>query len=374
MSAFAVFCADDGSLIFYNRDTVPTAGDEFEGKVASNVYTGFDTVSYASYNSTPWYNERTSILSVSFMPEFATVKPISAKYWFNGFKNMTSFDGASLDTSNVTNMCQMFHSCSNLTSLDVTNFNTSNVIDMSNMFYYCRNLISLDVSNFDTSKVTNMSYMFYDCATLTSLDLSNFDTSKVTNMEGMFRGCKILTLDTSNFDTSNVTNMSFMFYLSNKLTSLNLNNFDTSKVTDMSYMFGRCSSLTTIYVSELWTTAAVTNSTNMFDSCTNLVGAIPYDSSNINVTYATYDGGYLTYKFYFDNSKNRFVVSGVDLNRIANAIRDKIETIYGLSFPDGFITAIESIKVTATDDGNGNVIIDSADVATTYNDGNVVIS
>ena len=38
-TAFAVFCATDGSLTFYNRDTMPAVGSTFESKIVSNVYT-----------------------------------------------------------------------------------------------------------------------------------------------------------------------------------------------------------------------------------------------------------------------------------------------------------------------------------------------
>ena len=40
------------------------------------------------------------------------------------------------------------------TNLIFKDVDTSNVTDMSNMFYYCSDLTSLDVSKFDTSKVT----------------------------------------------------------------------------------------------------------------------------------------------------------------------------------------------------------------------------
>ena len=428
-TAFAVFCATDGSLIFYNRDTVPTAGDEFEGKVASNVYTGFNTTIYNSVSSVPWYNENTSIISVSFTSEFTTVKPISTKSWFYGATNMTSFDGANLDTSSVTNMsgmfsmCEaltsldlsnfdtsnvtkmssMFYDCSSLTTLDVSSFDTSNVTDMRNMFDNCNDLTSLDLSSFDISKITDMSSMFYGCSSLTSLDLSSFDTSNVIDMGGMFGQCYALTtLDLSNFNTSNVTNMNSMFYCCYALTSLDLSSFNTSKITDMSEMFCECSSLTsldvssfdtsnvtdmgmmfyyckvltTIYVSDLWTIDAVTNSTNMFSSCTNLIGAISYNSSKIDITYANYTTGYLTFRFIYP--ENRFVITGADLNRVANALREKIGAIAGLSFPDGFIAAIESIKFTtkveATDDGSGNVVVSMDGSSTDDSAGNVVIS
>ena len=117
-------------------------------------------------------------------------------FYFDGDmkqNQITSFDLTKYDTSNVTNMSQMFQSCNGLTSLDFTNFDTSKVTDMSYMFYYCTNLTSLDVSSFDTSNVTRMDYMFFDCTNLTSLDLSSFNTSKVTDMGGMFSGCNKLT-------------------------------------------------------------------------------------------------------------------------------------------------------------------------------------
>ena len=101
--------------------------------------------------------------------------------------------------------------------------NTSNVTNMYNMFYECSKLTSLDLSNFDTSKVTDMSYMFSDDSGLTSLNLSSFDTSNVTNMDSMFYACKGLTsLDLSGLDTSNVTNMSSMFGYCNALKTIRM--------------------------------------------------------------------------------------------------------------------------------------------------------
>lgn len=40
--AFAVYSADDKSLSFYKRYGVPAAGEQFEGKTATNVYTGIE--------------------------------------------------------------------------------------------------------------------------------------------------------------------------------------------------------------------------------------------------------------------------------------------------------------------------------------------
>ena len=75
-----------------------------------------------------------------------------------------------------------FYGCESLRSIDLSGLDTSNVTDMSDMFRGCSSLASLDLSSFDTSNVQGMSGMFSGCSSLTSLDLSNFNTSKVNNM------------------------------------------------------------------------------------------------------------------------------------------------------------------------------------------------
>ena len=78
------------------------------------------------------------------------------------------------------------------TNLIFKDVDTSNVTDMHEMFNECWALTSLDVYKFDTSNVTTMNSMFYNCSALNSLDLSGWDTSKVTNMNKMFGGCSAL--------------------------------------------------------------------------------------------------------------------------------------------------------------------------------------
>ena len=254
---------------------------------------------------------------------FNTSNVTNMNMMFNNCTLLTQLDLSNFNTSNVTRMYAMFRGCSSLTNLNVSSFDTSNVTDMNHLFLNCGNLISLDVSNFDTLNVTNMSGMFQGCSSLTNLNLSNFDTSNVINMKEMFRECKKLTnLNITSFNTNNVTNMNMMFMSCNSLINLNISNFNTSSVTDVSSMFYNCSNLTTldlssfnisnvtntsqmfmlatklktIYVSDLWNTSKVTSSTNMFHSCTSLVGAVSYDSSKEDVTMANYTTGYLTYK------------------------------------------------------------------------------
>ena len=71
------------------------------------------------------------------------------------------------------------------TLLEVIDGNTTNVTDMYEMFRGCTSLTSVPL--FDTSNVTNMRSMFSNCSNLTTVPL--FNTSNVTNMSYMLNGC-----------------------------------------------------------------------------------------------------------------------------------------------------------------------------------------
>ena len=160
------------------------------------------------------------------------------------YRLISSIDLSSFDTSNATNMENMFNNLSNLTSLDLSSFNTGKVTNMQYMFYNCRSLKSLDLKSFNTSNVTNMKYMFYYCSSLQSLDLIKFNTSKVTNMENMFTDCSSLTsLDLSSFNTSKVTKMGSMFSSCSKLETLILGNNWASYAGISSFDLNYCNSL-----------------------------------------------------------------------------------------------------------------------------------
>ena len=92
----------------------------------------------------------------------------------------------------------------------IENLNTSEVTDMSNMFRDCRSLTAIDVTGFNTEKVTNLSCMFWGCTNLQSLDLANFNTARVTNMGSMFQDCENLTTIYCN-DTWTCYSSNYMF-------------------------------------------------------------------------------------------------------------------------------------------------------------------
>ncbi|MBO7137000.1 MAG: BspA family leucine-rich repeat surface protein [Bacteroidaceae bacterium] len=267
----------------------------------------------------------------------ANVTDIAAMFY--ECSHLFKLDVRNFNTANVTNMSWMFYNCHSLTILDLSNFNTENVTNMSYMFSYCTDLGYLVVSSFNTEKVTDMSYMFYGCTELIELIGVNFNTENVTDMRSMFRGCSKMTyldlsnfntqnvkymnhmfsscnglncLDVSDFNTENVTDMSNMFYNCPYLTSLDVSSFNTENVTDMSNMFGNCNSLERIYVGSGWSTASVTESTDMFLGSRILAGekGTWYNVSHVDASYAHLDGGtnnpgYLSTKL-FD-----FMVGGI---------------------------------------------------------------
>lgn len=120
-------------------------------------------------------------------------EPLTYIGFTGGNSNVTKINEIP-DTSNVTDMSNLFSSCSGLTELDVTKtMNTSNVTNMSRMFSSCSGLTELDLSSFNTSNVTDMSYMFSYCSNLRTLDVSSFNIDKASNISGMFRNCTSLT-------------------------------------------------------------------------------------------------------------------------------------------------------------------------------------
>ena len=248
-----------------------------------------DTSQVTNMSEMFYYCESLTDLDVS---HFDTSRVTNMAWMFEFCLNLTNLDLSHWDTSQVTDMSLMFWSCHSLTSLDVSHFDTSQVTNMSEMFVYCEKLTSLDVSHFDTSQVTDMTCMFWYCYSLINLDVSHFDTSRVTNMAWMFADCESLTsLDVSHFNTSQVTNMSDMFSSCEKLTSLDVNHFDTSQVTDMGWMFAECKNLTSLDLSS-FDTSQVTNMYKMFSNCSSLTNL---DLSHFNTSRVTDMSGMFSY-------------------------------------------------------------------------------
>lgn len=233
--AYVVFTRTNGTLTFYY--------DEEKSYRWGSIY------ELNSGEGTPiWANKTTGIAgditTVVFDKSFAEARPTTTYGWFAGLYKLTSIIGLQyLDTSEVTNMQQMFSYCESLTTLDLSNFNTSLVTRMGNMFTNCYCLTSIDLSSFNVSQVESMFQMFMNCKSLEAIDLGNFNTKNVINMFSMF-----------------------------------------------SY----CTNLRTIYVGKGWTTEkSIKGSSDMFLQCYKLVGSngTTYNETHTDGTYAHIDYG-----------------------------------------------------------------------------------
>ena len=277
--------APTGTLSFHRGATKP---------VGDNIY----ELQYG--NRQDWNDHAAEIKKVVFKAGFRDETHTTCSNWFNGCTNLTSIEGIeNLNTSNVENMSGMFALCSNLETLDLSHFNTERVTTMAQMFYGCTKLHDLNISSFNTEKVTSMNQMFSNCSSLDSLDLSHFNAKGVLyhGLYAMFSGCSSLKfLDVSNFPADKPKmQLDAMFKGCCSLQMLDLSSFDTGMAKSATDMFDGCSALQTIYVSDLFKIYGVTSS-NMFRDCHSLKGAISFEPTKKNETYANYKSGYLTKK------------------------------------------------------------------------------
>lgn len=261
-----------------------------------------DNILDLGYGNNPnWDTHAAEIQKVVFKAGFRDETHTTCSKWFSGCTNLTSIEGIeNLNTSNVKYMNEMFGQCSNLETLDLSHFNTEKVGNMSNMFNGCTKLHDLNISSFNTENVTNMYGMFYGCSSLDSLDLSHFNTRYVRNdqMNYMFNGCSSLSyLNVSNFTTDKPgMQLDGLFQGCSSLQTLDLSSFDISGAGSVNYLFDGCSALQTIYVSDLFKIKYGVKSSNMFRDCHLLKGAISFEPTKKNETYANYKSGYLTKK------------------------------------------------------------------------------
>lgn len=278
--------APTGTLSFHRGATKP---------VGDNIY------GLGSGNDPNWDTHAAEIKKVVFKAGFRDETHWTCSNWFNGCTNLTSIEGIeNLNTSNVENMSGMFALCSNLETLDLSHFNTERVTTMAQMFYGCTKLHDLNISSFNTENVTSMNQMFGGCSSLDSLDLSHFNAKGVLyhGLYAMFSGCSSLKfLDVSNFPADRPKmQLDAMFKGCSSLQTLDLSSFNTGLANSFTDMFDGCSALRTIYVSDLFRFKNGVSSSNMFRNCLSLKGAITFEPSTIDKTYASYVWGYLTKK------------------------------------------------------------------------------
>jgi len=249
------------------RNQVETITIAYTNKVPSNATYSWDASEAQDKSIIAWYTDKdnNNLYELYIGGEGGVKANSDSKYLFSNFSNATTIDVNYLDTSEVSNMAEMFGSCDKLEKLNLSSFNTNNVTNMGSMFSGCSSLTNINFgTNFRTNKVWNISSMFVSCKNLIEIDLSSFNTSNVTLMNSMFNGCSSLTsIDVSNFNTSKISKLDYMFTNCSNLVNLDLSSFDTSKVTNVVWMFSGCEKLNSIDLSNA-TFTNITSHSYMF--------------------------------------------------------------------------------------------------------------
>ncbi len=153
--------------------------------------------------------------------------------------------------------------------------------------------------SFTEAQPTSCYKWFYHMPNLTTIEgLTYLNTTCVTTMEDMFNGCrslKRLAMRGVNTDSvESLKSLKGMFASCDSIETLDLAGLNTAAVKDMSEMFSGCSSLKRVDVSRGFVTKSVTQSGDMFQGCTQLVGAVPFDSAKTDAQMANWTTGYLT--------------------------------------------------------------------------------
>lgn len=183
--AFAVYSIDDASLDFYNRAfcDVPAVGNTFEGKVVTDIYTGFENQVYNPVIpddlngdiDTPWFGHASDILNVKVVDE--GICPNNMWAWFQHLKNCASFDLSKLNTSTTTSFGHMFFGCLSIKSIDISSWDMSNATETVAMFGNANKLVSVQFGKCDFSNVKNFGWMFAHCDSL-FIDCSDWTVHK----------------------------------------------------------------------------------------------------------------------------------------------------------------------------------------------------
>lgn len=213
-----------------------------------------------------------------------------ASYIFNIFVKLATVNLSNLGTDDATDLSSMFASCQCLTDLDVSVLNTSNVTNMKEMFrgvgYQSHpDHISFGGS-FSMEKVTNAESMFAYCY-VRSLDLSSISAPVLSDARGMFYECKDLTSLALPSVTSALTLIENTRYSPSRgflegctiLSNLDMTGFNARPVY-VRKMFKNCSSLDTITIPDGFDTSNCSYWSELFSGCSSLQ-TVNFPSLNI---------------------------------------------------------------------------------------------
>lgn len=273
---------------------------------------------------------------------FDTGKVLNMCNMFSGCSSLAELDLMNFSTSNVQTMDNMFAGNSSLVWIFAdSKFSTASCTRGNGMFNGCESL--LGAINYDASKtdknyancstgyfadknkgrntyvrwnntVLTFYYSYYKQSGDYELNTGNNDPkwlSKSDNIKKVvfdksfkdqspwtcrkwFYKTKINSIEgIENLDVNDTRNMTSMFEGCYELTLLDLSSFNTPNLNIMNRMFYKCLKLTTIYASDKFQIGKQAGS-EVFTKCYKLKGAIDFQSSKTDMTYANYKTGYFT--------------------------------------------------------------------------------
>lgn len=280
-----------GTVYSVPTESITNSAWAFAGHTSANFEPSF--YNFRPKSTSNWFNLNMDLSTVTNAKNLNTSQVVSMKRMFylaglsSAWNPGWSMDLGSWDTSNVTDMSEMFFNTNgsggSWTVGNLSGWDVGNVTNMSGMFYLAgRSAITWsigDISGWKTSNVSNMSHMFDSAGgrdpTWTIGDLSGWNVSNVTDMSHMFQdsggGTPTWTIgDLSGWNVSNVTNMSGMFSGTGCHNSIwtvgDLSGWNVSNVTNMSYMFKYAGNNAVAFDLNLggWNVSNVTNITDLF--------------------------------------------------------------------------------------------------------------
>ena len=334
LEPYAVLSTDKKTLAFYY--------DIYYGSRPGTVYdlnTGDNAPGWSVLDNNP-------VTGVVFDSSFADARPTSCRSWFSGMVNLASIAGIEhLNTSNVTDMSEMFSGCSSLESLDLGNFTFGSDARTEKFLYNNLALQTLTIPatavHWDAGACTGVGTQSAPC----TLVYPDGFTPEVTEADGIWYVWKsgyfkdagpkpyavlngnALTLyyDQNRFSrpgtsyglntgaenpgwydkrasiTKVIVNVNFAgarpttcyrwFAGTKTKTVTNFRYINTSQVTNMACMFSGCTSLESLDLAKI-NTAGVTTMEQMFNGCTKLttLDLSKFNTSNVTNVSKMFDG------------------------------------------------------------------------------------
>jgi surface protein len=201
---------------------------------------------------------------------------------FNGFSSttLTSFpDRLNADMTNLNSMFQdSFQGASSNIPGNISNWDTSNITNMGEMFLNCGVSASTipDITSWDVSNVTSMFSMFE--GSTFNQNIGSWDTGSVTNMQEMFKDATNFNYSLNSWDMANVTTINSMFA---GATSYNqpVNSWTLTDLTNMESLFAGATAFNSNPNFTL--PAAVTSLASVFFNATSFNQPVTWNVSNI---------------------------------------------------------------------------------------------